>query len=303
MHERKWMVALAGVMLLVATAVQAEAPATTADSQAIRKLLGSSAEDQLEQAMERAETQAERLPDSAEAQYWLGAAYGRMAQEANMFSAAGYARKVKAAFERAAELDPRLFDAQYGLIQFHLQAPGFMGGDEAEAKRIAEALGKLDPVAGHRAQATLKFAAKDRAGGKAELLAALAIDPANPELVSTVVGLLDQDKQYTEMEQVVRTALAKDAENPLLRYQHGKYAALSGQDLDAGLAQLDALIAMQPTPEKVSQAGMHWRRGQILAHLKRLPDAIAAVQQALKFEPKDEEIRESLAMLKNTSKS
>lgn len=291
------------IMQLWFSAVLAEAPATTAASLEVRKLLGSGEEKQLELAISKAEAQIEALPESAEAHYWAGAAYGRMAQTVNMFSAAGYARKVKSAFERSAQLDPKLFEAQYGLIQFHLQAPGFMGGDEAEAKRIAEKLAELDPVAGHRASATLKFAAKDRAGGKAELLAALAINPADPEVLSSVVGLYDQDKQFKEMGQVVHAALAKDADQVVVRYQFGKYAALSGQDLEAGLAHLDALLAMQPLPDKVSHAGMHWRRGQILAHLQRLPEAIQAVQQALKLEPKAKEIEASLAALKKSSKS
>ncbi|AVP99667.1 hypothetical protein C7S18_21915 [Ahniella affigens] len=300
MQKRRLIVGVALAWLMATGGVQAEAPTTTAESLAIRKLLGSSDEAQLEQAMTRAEAQAESLPDSAEAHYWLGAAYGRMAQEANMFSAAGYARKVKAEFERSAELDPRLFEAQYGLIQFHLQAPGFMGGDEDEAKRIADELATLDAVAGHRAQATLKSAAKDRAGAKAEMLAALAIRPADPEVLSVVVGMYDQDKQYTEMGAAVRAALAIDPEHVVIRYQFGKYAALSGQDLEEGLKTLDALLAITPAPEKLSAAGMHWRRGQILAHLNRLPEAIIAVQQAAKLEPKSKEIAVNLAHLKKS---
>lgn len=300
MQKRKLIKAIGLACLLAIGSVQAEAPATSAESQAIRKLLGSADEAQLELAMTRAEAQVEAMPNSAEAHYWLGAAYGRMAQEANMFSAAGYARKVKAEFERSSQLDPRLFEAHYGLIQFHLQAPGFMGGDEDEAKRIAAELAKLDPVAGHRAQATLKSAAKDRAGAKAEMLMALAIRPADPEVLSMVVGIYDQDKQYKEMGDAVRAALAVDPEHVLIRYQYGKYAALSGNDLEEGLRTLDALLAMSPAPEKISVAGMHWRRGQILAHLQRLPEAILAVQQAVKLEPKAKEIAASLAQLKKS---
>ena len=43
--------------------------------------------------------------------------------------------------------DPKLVDAQYALMQFHLMAPGMMGGDEDEAIAIAERIAALSAEA------------------------------------------------------------------------------------------------------------------------------------------------------------
>ncbi len=294
-----WIRSFAIVVLLClsSASVDAVAPATTSASQSIRKLLGTSEAEMLDQAIELGEAEVERVPDSAEAHYWLGAAYGRRAQTANMFSAAGYARKVKAEFLRAAELDPKHVEAQLGLVQFYLQAPGFMGGDVEEAKRVIDTLAKMDPVAGHRGRASLKFAEKDREGALAEWFAALKIDAANPDVFPVVVGVLAQDKRFAELEPIVAAAIAKDATRPVVRYQAGKFAALSGKQLEEGLAHLDALIAMPTAPEGVSLAGAHWRRGQILSQLERHAEAIAATKQAATLEPGSEEIKKTLESL------
>ncbi|MBK8285300.1 MAG: tetratricopeptide repeat protein [Ahniella sp.] len=290
-------VAVVVLLSLIAASVSAVAPATTSASQSIRKLLGSGEEASLDRAIELGEAEVERTPDSAEAHYWLGAAYGRRAQIANMFSAAGYARKVKAEFLRAVELDPRHVEAQLGLVQFYLQAPGFMGGDVEEAKRVVEELGKIDPVAGHRGRASLKFSEKDRPGAIAEWLAALKLDAANPDVLPMVVGVLAQEQRLPELEPIVVAAVQKDPGHPVVRYQAGKFAALSGKQLTEGLAHLDALLALPTAPEGVSLAGAHWRRGQILSHLKRHAEALAATQQAASLEPGSEEIKKSLEVL------
>lgn len=53
--------------------------------------------------MEKAVAQA---PNSAEAHYWLGSAYGTKAQRSGMFSAARLASKTKEQFEKAVALNP-----------------------------------------------------------------------------------------------------------------------------------------------------------------------------------------------------
>lgn len=288
-------IALSLLLFVFAGSVLARPPlATTAASLAIRKAINSGTEDGLDAAMEQAEAQVEAQPKLAEAYYWLGAAYGRKAQSVNMFSAASYARKVKAAFEQTIALDPQHIDAHFGLIQFYLQVPGFMGGDEEEAKRLAAVVGKIDPVAGHRARATLKFAAKDPEGGFLELTEALKIAPANGDVLAQVVALLERDKRIKDAKPYLDAAIAIAPEDFKVRYQVGKYAALSGEELPTGLAHLDAVIAETEVPDGISLAGAHWRRAQILVHLKRDADALLAARQAARIEPDSKEIKQTL---------
>ena len=99
-------------------------------------------------AFEHFERAVEGLPNDAEAQYWFGSAAGTLAGNVSMFRAAGYARRSRRALERALELDPKHVGAHEALAQYYLQAPGFMGGDKAEAERLAVRLGQFAPVEG-----------------------------------------------------------------------------------------------------------------------------------------------------------
>jgi len=282
------------LVLLPLSTTQAEAPATTAASLAIRDAIGSGNEDRIDDAIDTAEEQAEAQPDSAEAHYWLGAAHGSMATRVNMLSAAGHARKLKAAFERAIELDPKHVEAVLGLMQFYLQAPGFMGGDPEAATELAEGLDAVSKVAGHRGRAIVKRVGKDEAGAIAELKSALAIEPANPDVVAALVSIYSAKQNWNDYKAVVDAALAAAPDDARTRYHVGRHAAMSGTNLDAGLAELDALAAQKPAPKLISEAGLHWRRGQILQKLGRADEALVAVRRAASIEPDSKDIQKTL---------
>ncbi len=269
--------------------------ATTAQSKEIRKLISVNNYDA---AVSKAEAQVAAMPNSAEAHYFMGAAYGVKASNANMFSALGFAKKVRASFERAAQLDPKHIEARFGLIQFHTQAPGIAGGDEDEALRYANELAKINVAAGYRAQAYFKMRAKDEAGAMAEYRKALAADPADGDSLGAVCADLAKKKQFDQANALIAAALAKAPTDAKLRYQVGKFSALTGQNLDAGLAHLDALLALPETPEGVSVAGAHWRRGQILEKLGRKADAVIAIEAAVRLMPKMEEAKADLKRLR-----
>src|SRR5438034_5761868 len=83
----------------------------------------------IDAAVDLLEKAVAQSPNSAEAHYWLGSAYGAKAQRGGMFGAAMLAGKVKEQFEKAVALNPKFVDARVGLVDFYAVAPGFMGGD------------------------------------------------------------------------------------------------------------------------------------------------------------------------------
>lgn len=88
--------------------------------------------------------------DDTNAEYfvWLGNALGRKTQNASIFKQPFLAPKIKDAYERSVELDPYLVLARVGLIQYHLQAPGIMGGDTDEARLHIEILIEMGELQG-----------------------------------------------------------------------------------------------------------------------------------------------------------
>jgi len=76
---------------------------------------------------------------------WLGSIYGEKADRAGFLSAAGLAKKVRAAFERAVQLAPNDWKARVSLGEFYLEAPGIVGGGKDKAREQANALMPIKP--------------------------------------------------------------------------------------------------------------------------------------------------------------
>ena len=269
--------------------------ATTAASREVIALMQAQNYDA---ALEKAQTQVDSNQNSAEAYYWLGAANGRLAQTSSIFSKLGYAKAVRKAFERAAELDPKQIEARMGLIQFHLQAPGLAGGDENLVPGLVQQITAVDVGAGYRAQAIVKQIGDDPAGAQMLYRKALAHNPADIDTLSVMVGLLSTEKKVAEAETLVLAALAKEPSNLKIQYQKAKCAALGGADLAGALTIVDTILAAKPAVEGLSIAGVHWRRGQILARLGRKAEAIQALERSQALDASIKEVKAELALMR-----
>jgi tetratricopeptide (TPR) repeat protein len=87
-------------------------------------------------------------PGETEYWLWLGRSYGDQARKASVFRKRGLALKTKAAFERAVTADASNLAARSHLIDYHLEAPGIVGGDTREAARQAEEIRSHDEPRG-----------------------------------------------------------------------------------------------------------------------------------------------------------
>ena len=284
--------------LLLSSAAYAQSKlATTALSREVVALMQAQ---NFDAALEKAQAQVDSNQNSAEAYYWLGAANGRLAQTSSIFSKLGYAKAVRSAFQRAAELDPKQIEARMGLIQFHLQAPGLAGGDEDLVPALVQQISAIDVGAGFRAQAIVKQIGDDPAGAQALYRKALAHNPADVDALSTIVGLLSTEKKIADAETLVMAALAKEPSNLKIQYQKAKCAALGGTDPAGGLTIVDAILAAKPAIEGLSIAGAHWRRGQILARLGRKAEAIQALERSQALDNSIKEVKTELALMRNS---
>ena len=99
-------------------------------------------------------------------------------------------------------------------------------------------------------------------------------------------ALLDAD-QGEEAWRVAKEQLPGADAPSLLRLQLGKIAARSGLHREEGLAQLDQVLREPLEGGSGGYAAAHWRRGQILKDLGRIPEARAAAEASMKLDPKD----------------
>jgi tetratricopeptide (TPR) repeat protein len=138
--------------------------------------------EQWDLAVGAGEKVVKELPDSSEAHLWLGRAYGQKAQRASIFSQMGLAKKCKAEFEKAVELDPKSVDARYDLVTYHVNAPGIAGGSFEKARLQAAEIARLDPIRGHIAAALIFAKEKKWPEAEAEYRKALDLKPDSANL-------------------------------------------------------------------------------------------------------------------------
>lgn len=275
------------------------APATaSASASKLKAIEAMMSRNEVDEAIEAAEAWTEAEPGSADAWYMLGRTSGNKATRVNMFSAAGLAGDSREAYEKAIEIDPAHVKARFDLIQFYMMAPGFMGGGEDKAAEMAAALEKIDATWGHLGRAFMAARGKDHAAAARHYEAVLATDPAHPQALNPMIALLIGGERLDDARDVAARALAHDPDNAIGHYQMGRYSAVTGKDLDTGLAHMERFLALPEKPAAMSAAAAHWRRGQILEKLGRKDDAIAAFSQAVAMDEDLEEAADDLERLK-----
>jgi Tfp pilus assembly protein PilF len=102
----------------------------------------------VDEAVDQLEKAVDLNPNNADYQFRYGTALGEKTQNAGMIKQAFLAPKVKNAFKRAVELNPKLVPARIGLAQYYLMAPSIMGGDEDQGWRELDEIVKQDELQG-----------------------------------------------------------------------------------------------------------------------------------------------------------
>lgn len=232
---------------------------------------------------------------------WLGNAVGQQTTTASTLRQPFMARRVKAEFERAVALDPELIDAREGLIQFYLMAPGFMGGSEAKAREQQREIAKRNAFRGHLAAADVAWAGKDTAATERAIRAAIALAP---DSVRTVITLAQRQASWGRVTAAFATLDDFHARHPgdiAVRFQIGRLAAVSGQQLGRGEKFLRELVAEPDWASsnlRPSRAAVHYRLGVVLEKSGRKPDAKASYERAIAIDPQFKPAKDALAALR-----
>jgi Flp pilus assembly protein TadD len=199
---------------------------------------------QAAQAFEQA-TAAE--PTSANAQHWLGKAYGRLAENASFVSAPRYASKCRQAFEKAVELDGKLREAWSDLFSYYLEAPGFLGGGVDKAERAAAKIAALDAAEGHLAQAELAKKRKDFTKAEAELRRAAESSPKDAGRHVDLAAYLNERGNTAASDAAFAQAAALDPNHAGYLFERAK--ALLKRDPPQARTLLERYIKSNPGPD------------------------------------------------------
>lgn len=216
-----------------------------------------------EEAVAALERAAGMAPANVEVLIDLAAAQGNLALVSGPLGKFNGARKARASLERAVALAPGNLDARSGLFAYYLNVPGIVGGDREKSLGQLAELERLDVVSGKLARAELALADKDYAR-------AFAL--------------------YREVQQ------SHPGEHRAF-YGFGRVAALSGRELDAGLACLRRCLALAAPWRTPGTPGVYLRIGDILKRQGDVAGARAAYQESLRVLPEYPFARKALEQL------
>jgi Tfp pilus assembly protein PilF len=234
-------------------------------------------------------------PNNAEAHFLLGEAYGTLAQNANIFRQATLASKTHREFARAVELDPNNLDGRWGLIEFYMMAPGFMGGDEKKAFEQAGEIKKRDAMRGHQAFAYIYGHQKKHDLARQEYIDAVKEQPNSPKTHYFLgTSFLTADKNYKQAAEEFEMAVKLDPNYMPGWFQIGHMAALSGANLTRGEEALQKYLAYTPKADEPQHYRAYYWLGGIYERQGKKAEARQNYAMSLKINPRQPDVAEAL---------
>lgn len=241
------------------------------------------------------------FPDHAELLYLASANQFNLAQSGSMFSARGRAKQGLSYLKQAVKADPTNYKYQQTLISFYLNAPGIAGGDEEEAKHVADLLLQQDMIQGTLAQATI-LQKNDHPDQALVLIEnQLTAHPTETALIEAKAALLASQKKANEafvLYQQTLTLYPSEVEKYGSLYQLGRLAAVEGQDAVIGTASLQQYLDFYQDSDNPMYPWAVLRLAQIQLRANDKTAATATIQPLLAKEPTQERLQKELKSFK-----
>jgi tetratricopeptide (TPR) repeat protein len=255
------------------------------------------AEEKYERSADYFESATKVAPGNTHYFLWLGRAYGRQAQRANILRQTGLAKKTRAAWEEAVRLDPDNLDAREDLIEYYMQAPGIMGGSHERAFEQAEEIRKRQPLRGLLQIGELYEREKKVAEAERTYLAA-TMEPAERPVASYRLGILYQNTgAFDKAFDVFETMLREHPSEIGALFQIGKTGAMSGQRLERAEEALNEYLKATPGRDDPPRAAAHWRLGMVHERKSDRDRAKIEYQSALRLDPTFKPAQDALKKL------
>jgi tetratricopeptide (TPR) repeat protein len=237
---------------------------------------------------------AELEPSVAEHQILLGRAYGQMAVRSGLTKKFGFAKRARAALERAVELDPTSIEARSGLIQFHLLAPGLVGGSSSKARAHASEIAKHSPFRGALARAWIAEDRRDYDQAAREYRD--AIDQAPDSLISYwgLAQLWQRGSRFDSAFALMDYVIKRHPDAMPAYYYYGRAASLSGQHLPEAVRALERYIAYEPHEGDPPVSSAHYRLGLVYERMGDREKAKREFETSLRLEPTRREVKDAL---------
>lgn len=233
-------------------------------------------EQQWSAAVPSCESAVEYAPNSSEAHFWLGRAYGELAQRSNHLDAFLLARKLHVQLEQAIALDPTNLDAYDALGAFYVEAPEIIGGGLKKARSLEDQLAKVNLSHADALAAQIAESQKNYPLAEQKWKAAIA-DSQQPALAWIDLASYYQRRGNTPaMLKAIATGVEFDKNHGLAQVRGAELLIFSGQNFPQAAEWLREYLAKGQKSEAAPVFVVHAE----LAHLlERMGDPTEAQQQ------------------------
>jgi len=288
-------------------------------------------------AIQQAEKAVSLDHKNPEFQAALADALGSKLEQAQMgiFAKASLARRFKKEADLALQLDPNNIDANEDLMDFYLDAPGFVGGDKKKAADLADRMVHINPVRGYLMKADFASREKQMAEVEPLLQQAIAADPKSyyarmqaatfyldkgtatfpqaeeqakqaikldPERIrayAILATIYAQQSRWKDLDSVVADAQRNVPDDLAPQYQAARVIYVNNQTPELARAEkyMRNYVALPVEGAEPSLAAAHWRLGLILEKEGRKDQAKQELQQAINLDPAFEPARKDLKRL------
>jgi tetratricopeptide (TPR) repeat protein len=202
-------------------------------------------------------------PNKSLYQLWLGRVYGEKADRVNFISAAGLAKKVRVAFERAVELDPQSWEARADLGEFYLEAPDFIGGGKDKAREQATALMPLKPAKAYWLQGRIAEKDRDLTEAERQFRAGIAATNSGTRAWAELAIFFRHTNQYDAMEKALRELENAPVDDHLALMDGASLLVRTGRDPALGVRLVKRYFSVG-TVEEGPAFKAHEYLGQLL---------------------------------------
>jgi len=187
-------------------------------------------------------------------QCWLGRAYGRRAETSNPLTAPGYAGKSRQALEKSVRLDPSNKEATGDLLDFYLEAPGFLGGGFDKAHALAKIIGQSDPAEEHYAEAVIDEHRKDYSGAEQQFRRALELAPRQVSRFVALAKYLATQGRVKESDALFEEASRMAPDDARLLFDRAEIYVTQRRNLAQARELLEKYLRAPLTPDDPPRA-------------------------------------------------
>jgi tetratricopeptide (TPR) repeat protein len=180
---------------------------------------------------------------------WAGRAYGRRAEIASVFTAAGLASHARKYFETAVQMNILDKEATGDLFDYYLGAPGFMGGGIDRARELAQKVAAADPAEGQHMLAVLAEHDKDYGDAEQHLRRAIELAPKDAPRVMELARFLAKRGRAAESDRLFDQAVLLAPQDHRILFYRAETYFEGKRNLSDARGLLEAYLRAPLTPD------------------------------------------------------